>query len=250
MKGPSIAAIVAVTVSSIAIAAPGAQGAAPVAPYAANDYGGFHDVLPPGTNGLTNLVQLGAFLTTGARPAHNDDQLGMYSDLARATPGLTAENLSKYYKDSTFGVRPDDVAGTVSPRDDVTIVRDKGFGVPHIYATTRSGALFGEGYAAAQDRLFFIDVLRHLGRAQLSSFAGGAPGNREMDQEQWALAPYTEADLQRQIDQFDDLYGAEASSPPSTIPTRPRRSSRGASTTSSRPTSRPRAGRCCPTTAR
>src|SRR3954454_22822108 len=69
--------------------------------------------------------------------------------------------------------------------------------------------MFGAGYAAAQDRLFFIDVLRHLGRAQLSSFAGGAPGKRAMDQEQWSLAPYTEDDLQHQIDQFDDLYGAD-----------------------------------------
>ena len=69
--------------------------------------------------------------------------------------------------------------------------------------------MFGAGYAAAQDRLFFIDVLRHLGRAELSSFAGGAPGNRAMDEEQWSLAPYTEDDLQHQIDQFDDLYGAD-----------------------------------------
>jgi acyl-homoserine lactone acylase PvdQ len=202
-------AVMATAVLSIGIAAPAAGAAAPVTPYAADDFGGFRDVLPPGTNGLVNVLELGAFETTGARPAHNDDQLAMYSDLGRATPGLTADGLSTYFKDSTFGVRDGDVASTVSPRADVTIVRDAGFGVPHIYGTTRDGAMFGEGYAAAQDRLFFIDVLRHAGRAQLSSFAGGAPGNRAMDQEQWALAPYTEADLQRQIDQFDDLYGAE-----------------------------------------
>ncbi len=69
--------------------------------------------------------------------------------------------------------------------------------------------MFGLGYVAAEDRLFFMDVLRHSGRAQLSSFAGGAAGNRKMDQEQWRLAPYTEADLERQIDAFDDRYGEE-----------------------------------------
>jgi acyl-homoserine lactone acylase PvdQ len=186
-------------------AAPAAQ--ADVQPYGTNDAGGFHDVLPPGANGLANGPQLAAFLATGARPAHNDDQLGMYRDLMYATPGLKAADLGRYYKDSTFGVKLGDDASTITPRADVTIVRDKGFGVPHIYGTTRGGTMFGAGYAAAQDRLFFIDVLRHLGRAELSSFVGGAPGNRAMDAAQWAIAPYTEADLQRQFDLGDDLYG-------------------------------------------
>jgi acyl-homoserine lactone acylase PvdQ len=202
MRGRVAAALVA---AGITLGAPAAaQAAAEVQPYRANDYGGggFRDVLPPGTNGLANGLQLAAFLANGSRPPHNDDQLAMYADLVRATPGLTAEDLPKYFKDSSFGVPDGELASTVSPRDDVTIVRDKGFGVPHIYGTTRAGAMFGAGYAAAQDRLFFIDVLRHLGRAQLSSFAGGAPGNRAFDQEQWRVAPYTEDDLQRQIDKF------------------------------------------------
>jgi acyl-homoserine lactone acylase PvdQ len=184
-----------------------APARAEVQSYATNDAGGFHDVLPPGTNGLANIGQLAAFGVTGARPPHNDDQLAMYRDLMYATPGLTPEGLRTYFKDSTFGVRPADVASTTTPRADVTIVRDKAFGVPHIYGTTRGGTMFGAGYAAAQDRLFFIDILRHLGRAELSSFIGGAPANREMDAAQWAIAPYTEADLERQFDLGDDLHG-------------------------------------------
>ncbi len=81
--------------------------------------------------------------------------------------------------------------------------------MPHVHATTREAAIFGLGYVAAEDRLFFMDVLRHSGRAQLSSFAGGAAGNRHMDEEQWRQAPYTEADLQLQADRLDDLYGDE-----------------------------------------
>ena len=46
-----------------------------------------------------------------------------------------------------------------------------------------------------------MDILRHTGRAQLSSFIGGSPSNRAMDRAQWQFAPYTEADLQRQIDE-------------------------------------------------
>ncbi|MGZ6707757.1 MAG: penicillin acylase family protein [Solirubrobacteraceae bacterium] len=185
------------------------SGAPAAEPYGTDDYGGFRDVLPPGTNGLDNGGQLAAFLATGQRPAHNDDQLGMYRDLMYATPGLQARDIGRFYKDSTFGVKPDDVESTISPRSDVTIVRDKGFGVPHIYGSTHAGVMFGAGYAAAQDRLFFIDVLRHAGRAELSSFVGGAPGNRAMDAEQWALAPYTEADFQHQYDLGEQVYGAK-----------------------------------------
>src|SRR5204863_46140 len=45
------------------------------------------------------------------------------------------------------------------------------------------------------------------GRAQLSGFAGGS--NKAMDAEQWQIAPYTEADLQKQIDYAPVVYGQE-----------------------------------------
>jgi acyl-homoserine lactone acylase PvdQ len=179
--------------------------------YRTNDFGGFRDVLPPGTNGRTNLVELAAFLATGARPPHDDDQLGMYQRLLGATPGVSATTIGGLFKDSSFGVPPGDQARAYSPREGLTISRDASFGVAHVYGTTRSAALFGLGYVAAEDRLFFMDVLRHAGRAQLSSFAGGAAGNRRMDEQQWRLAPYTEADLQRQVDRLDDRYGGDGS---------------------------------------
>ena len=125
-----------------------------------------------------------------------------------ASPTLTHEQIGSYFKDATFGVKGGDVASSESPRSDVTIQRDNGFGVPHIYGSTRGGVMFGAGYAAAADRLFLIDVLRHTARAELSSFIGGAEGNRAMDQVQWMIAPYTEADLQSQIDNAPKLYGA------------------------------------------
>jgi acyl-homoserine lactone acylase PvdQ len=180
-----------------------------VQPYQHDDYGGFRDILPPGTNGFTTLTDIGLFLANGQRPAHNNDQLGKYASLLDTAPGVSAADVAAHFKQSSFGVKPSDVARTYHPggRDDVTVLRDRSYGVPHVYGATRPGAMFALGYVAAEDRLFFIDVLRHAGRAQLSSFAGGAPGNRAMDEAQWLLAPYTEADLQRQYDQGDDLYG-------------------------------------------
>src|SRR4029077_4653161 len=112
------------------------------------------------------------------------------------------------FKDATFGVSSGNAASVESPRADVTIERDSSFGVPHVYASTRGGVMFGAGYAAGADRLFLIDVLRHAARAELASFAGGSAGNRAMDRTQWMIAPYTEADLQSQIDNAPRLYGA------------------------------------------
>jgi acyl-homoserine lactone acylase PvdQ len=44
-----------------------------------------------------------------------------------------------------------------------------------------------------------MDLFRHVGRGELSSFAGGAPANRQLEQTFWAAAPYTEQDLQNQV---------------------------------------------------
>src|SRR5215216_4736745 len=183
-----------------------AQGPAP-RPYQADDGKGFRDILPPGTRGRYNAAELAAFLATGATVPHCCDQLAMYRDLMYATPGLKAADVGTYFKDSSFGVPEGQAERTYSPRDDVTIVRDRGFGVPHVYGVTRDGAMFGLGYAGAEDRLFFMDVLRHAGRAELSSFAGGA--NAAMDAEQWEVAPYTEADLERQAEQIPRLLGRQ-----------------------------------------
>ena len=76
-------------------------------------------------------------------------------------------------------------------------MRDKQFGVPHIYGDTRAALMFGIGYATAEDRLFFIDVLRHAGQGDLAAFAGGA--NVAMDQSVWAGEPYPQQDLVNQV---------------------------------------------------
>src|SRR5947209_10712344 len=206
-SSPRIGVALAVGLASLASAAPG-TARADAAPYGLNDAGGFRNILPPGANGTDNAAQLAAFQATGAVPAHWMDQYGVYNDLPLASPTLTHDQIANYYKDATFGVKPDDVGSTESPAPGLTIVRDKSFGVPHIYGQTNDAVLFGEGYAGAEDRLFLMDILRHVARAQLSSFAGGAAGNRQMDRTQWAIAPYSEADLQSQIDNAPKQYGA------------------------------------------
>lgn len=194
-------AVVALLLAVVPVSA-----AATPAPYGANDAGGVRNVLPPGENGLATLGQILSFRGTGALPPHFADQQPLYENLLYASPGLTEDQIPNYFKDATFGVPAGQVASTIEPRPGVTIQRDAAYGVPHVYGDTRADTMFGAGYAGAADRLFLMDVLRHTGRAELASFLGGA--NAEADASQWSFAPYTEADLERQLSQTARLYGA------------------------------------------
>jgi acyl-homoserine lactone acylase PvdQ len=199
--------ITALTVAAFALTAP--MAAADVQPYRTNDYGqgGFHNVLPSGTHGTFNATELAQFGCCQTYPPHATDQLSMYENLVYATPGLTAAQIPNFFKDASFGVQAGQVERTYSPRAGCTVQRDSNFGVPHVYGVTRADVMFCAGYIGAEDRLFLMDALRHAGRAELSGFAGGS--NKAMDATQWSIAPYTEADLQEQIDKADDFYGAE-----------------------------------------
>ncbi|TWP49949.1 penicillin acylase family protein [Lentzea tibetensis] len=172
------------------------------AAFAPDDYclGQCEDILPPGNNGNATLAEILTHKAFGTRPAHSADQLGKYDALAHGYQGLTNAQLTDFYNDAAFGVPADQVESTIKPRSDVTIVRDKKIGMAHVNGTTRSGTEFGAGYAAAQDRLWLMDLFRHLGRGTLSGFAGGAPGNRVLEQGFYSQIAYTEADLQAQID--------------------------------------------------
>jgi acyl-homoserine lactone acylase PvdQ len=203
---------------ALAFTASSASASPPAAdPYGTNDFGGFRNILPPGENGFTTAADY----LTGNRPPHNNDQWNMYGDLVYDVGHIDETTVDDSYKDATYGVQPGHVADTYTPNcavistpsannphcDDVTIVRDTDFGVPHIYGTDRAAALFGSGYAAAEDRLFFMDVERHLGRGTMASFLGGS--NAAQDRSLFASAPYSEADLQTQYDNLDDVLGAD-----------------------------------------
>ncbi|MER6733391.1 penicillin acylase family protein [Streptomyces puniciscabiei] len=179
---------------------------------ASNDYcgGQCSDILPPGENGNATLAQILLNQAFGTQPSHAEDQLGPYAGLATGYKGLTDATINTFFNDASFGVPSDQVASTEKPggRGDVTIVRDKKTGVPHITGTTRYGTEYGAGYAAAEDRLWLMDVFRHVGRGQLTSFAGGAAANQGLEQQFYRNAPYTEADLQAQIDNAVARNGA------------------------------------------
>ncbi|WP_217238866.1 penicillin acylase family protein [Streptomyces sp. AC555_RSS877] len=211
LKSATVCVLIAGLLSPLSQAAAAAKSEA-VGAAAANDHcgGRCSDILPPGQNGNATLAQILLNQAFGAQPDHAGDQLGPYANLAKGYPSLTNATINTFFNDASFGVAADQVASTVKPagRGDVTIVRDKKTGVPHITGTTRYGTEFGAGYAAAEDRLWLMDVFRHVGRGQLTSFAGGAPSNQGLEQQFWRTAPYTEAELQAQIDNAVTTNGA------------------------------------------
>ncbi|WP_329563854.1 penicillin acylase family protein [Kitasatospora sp. NBC_01266] len=211
------AALAALLAGALLAAAPGAAtasaGAVHALPAAAADYcgGQCNDILPPGENGNATLADILANKVFGTRPANTDSQLGPYASLASGYPNLTNAQLGDFFNNASFGVPAGQVASTTSPRPDVTIVRDT-TGIPHITGTTRYGTEYGAGYAAAQDRLWVMDLFRHVGRGELSGFAGGAEANRQLEQSFWQAAPYTEDELQQQINNVaaDGTRGQQA----------------------------------------
>lgn len=174
------------------------------------DATGFLNIVGPGQDGSLNATEAVAALG-GTYPPYVRDQLDMYAALILASPGLTETQLTDYFKDASFGTPEDDILRVYSPTAGVTIVRDASFGVPHIFGQTRPATMFGQGYATAEDRLFLMDVLRHVGRARMSELLGASPGNVKMDREQLAVAPYQEADLTAQVNAIaaDGATGAQ-----------------------------------------
>ncbi|MFG2431891.1 penicillin acylase family protein [Streptomyces sp. NPDC048590] len=208
LRTAAAAAVLALGTSLLASAPP--AGAAQPAPLAVTDHCGSQcaDILPPGENGNATLVEILGNKTLGTHPAHSDDQLDRYSALVAGHAGLTDGKLTDFFNDASFGVAADQVESVTKPREDVTITRDKKTGVPHIKGTTRYGTEFGAGFAAGQDRLWLMDLFRHIGRGELTSFAGGALANQGLEQQFWPQAPYTEADLEAQIERIRTTEGA------------------------------------------
>ncbi len=166
------------------------------------------NVLAPGENGLVTLPEL----LSGQQPPHSQDQRAMYSDLLRVAPHLQQSQVGTYFKAATFAAAPGDVDRVEQPGPGTVIVRDRSFGIPHIYGSTREATEFGAGFAAAEDRLFQMDVLRHVGRARLAEFAGASPAAIAMDCSVARVAGYSESELQQQFDklasEFPTRFGA------------------------------------------
>ncbi len=189
-----------------------AAGWTPPAPtYQLNDSSGGNvlSILPPGEHGLYNAADIALWEGNGTRPAGSSDQLGPYANLLYNSTSLTDAQLPSYYNDESFGIPAGQVTRTETPSTTVPVViyRDT-HDVPHIYAQDRVSLAYGAGYAAAEDRLFLMDVLRHYGAGNLSAFLGPSCADEEMDHNSLLLGGYTQAQKQAQLDALPTQYGA------------------------------------------
>jgi acyl-homoserine lactone acylase PvdQ len=179
------------------------------APFLDCSEGKVFNIVPPGQTGTYSAADLAAAELGQGFPAHTRDQEPLYANLIKLAPNVTEADIGNFYKDASFMAdvaQAERIETFPAPHDGTVIVRDKQFGVAHIFGRTRADTEFGSGFASAEDRLFEMDVLRHVGRAQLTSFIGPSPSNEAMDCSVASAAGYSEAELQAQVDNFPALH--------------------------------------------
>lgn len=209
-------------------------------------FSGFHSVLGFGEGEGTSAQALAAFEANGTVPPADLNQVQQYEGLEQAWPGLTAAGLSNYYKNSDFvappppsalggvlnqagstlnGVLPPQTGiggavgqlggttptgsppATETPSSGVLIVRDPTFAVPRIYGDTRAKAMWGAGYATAEDRLFFMDALRHTAEGTTADLLG--PSAAAADSTQLGLQDASPQELDAQMKSLPHTMGPE-----------------------------------------
>ncbi len=184
----------------------------------------FLNVVPPGANGNSNVNVQGIAPLGEVR--NFQDQLRLYEELAfspenlKAAPCTPPQNTSEHAASdrslvcSHFkhaGLTPDSVVSEHTLANPATggsvkITRD-GWGVPFVVADTRQDAMFGLGFASAQDRLFLHDALRHIGRGRLSEFLGPEASFFAFDVDIANAAGYSEAELTRMVERTQRIFG-------------------------------------------
>jgi acyl-homoserine lactone acylase PvdQ len=102
----------------------------------------------------------------GANTPELTNQIAMYDGLTPLQGNVTAGDLTKLYKPEPLGLGGAKATHVVKPKAGVTIYRDS-FGVPHVYGKTRADTEFGAGWATAEDRGLYLQLLR--GAARISA---------------------------------------------------------------------------------
>lgn len=187
------------------------------------------NAMPPGSNG-NSAGGLG-LPVDGAQfiyPKNFRDGLDLYGNLAYAKQGLKAGpctpplNIDEHEEQSDLacnyfkhaGIEPDSVVSSIeltAPNGKKVTIKRDGWGVPFVEGEDREAAMYGFGYAGAQDRLWLYDVLRSVGRGRLSEYLGPAPDTFGFDTDIANVAGYSEAELTQMIEATAAKFGTVSS---------------------------------------
>jgi penicillin amidase len=89
---------------------------------------------------------------------------------------IGADRLTRLARSSLAQIQGEiDLAGL---QQDVEILRDQ-WGIAHIYANTVEDLFFAQGFVAAQDRLWQLEIWRRVGQGQLAEIAGPVAFERD-----------------------------------------------------------------------
>ena len=117
----------------------------------------------------TRLVTIGALVVAAiARGEAQSDRLTT-QPLASAFAHLSKSALRDSARDRLATL---DGQVRLTGLDSAVEVRRDRWGVPHIYARTAHDLFFAQGYVAAQDRLFQMDIWRRAGEGRLAEVLG------------------------------------------------------------------------------
>lgn len=196
-------------IASVAAAA-ALCGVSPAAATPSTDPGGFLSVLAGGQGETVNFAEFSAATALGEPPRSFVDQSALYSRMIPLAPRVETTQLGELFKPAGLAAPAGEGTASAMPRPGVTVVRDS-YNVPFIEADSREGAMWGIGYAQAEDRLFFMDLLRHLGRARLSELTGPGPDDILLGLDVGVLTQvdWSEAELRGQLDALPVRWGGE-----------------------------------------
>jgi acyl-homoserine lactone acylase PvdQ len=124
---------------------------APVTAAGARDFSGrAFNILPPGQ--------------AGDIPPQPDstDQIDPYDTLTPKLGAVRARDLRHHFKSAHFGLLGRRARVERPGRRGLRVLRDR-WGVPHVYARSRSDLMFGAGWIAAEDRGTLMEVIRGPG---------------------------------------------------------------------------------------
>jgi acyl-homoserine lactone acylase PvdQ len=168
-------------------------------------FGGFRSVLAQGEGQSVNAVDFAAYEASDNPPETFVSQQPLYVGIMPHAGTLTAPDLNRYYKNTTFGQMPGGVRSVTTPRAGVQIFRDGKFNMAHVYGKTRADVMYGAGYATAQERLFLMDAVRHTAEANLAELTGASAA--QDDSAQLTDQDFSPQELTAQFNALPRRYG-------------------------------------------